>query len=259
MTVARSATSAARRAGSKSASRSTRTPRAPQARAIAAKSTGPSSVATPTPARAAPATSGSCRSARCRRRRRRPVPRRGRPSPARPWSSPGRRRRRARRPDDRGGRARRRSPPAARSPSRRTSGRGTCPGRRNRKPRPGPAREVARVGRQDRVVGQDPPERRDRPARVDAGAVPRLRVDDRGRLPGRAILAVVGLALGDERRVEHGPPEQPLVGGLEERLGVGRDARSSAPSSRRGARREVDVRPAQARRAASRSRTSSPR
>ena len=49
MTVARSATRAVRRACSNSASCSTRTPRAPHARAIAAKSTGPSSVATPTP------------------------------------------------------------------------------------------------------------------------------------------------------------------------------------------------------------------
>ena len=68
MTVERSSTSAWRSAGSNSASRSTRTPRAPMARPMAAKSTGPSSVATPSPVPRRPATSGSSRSARCRTR-----------------------------------------------------------------------------------------------------------------------------------------------------------------------------------------------
>ena len=52
------------------------------------------------------------------------------------------------------------------------------PGRRNRKPRPAQP-EVAGVGGHDRVVGQDPAERRDRAARVDARAVP----GDRRRRP----------------------------------------------------------------------------
>ena len=49
ITVRRSAASAVRSAASKSLSLSTRTPRAPQALAMAAKSTGPSSVPTPSP------------------------------------------------------------------------------------------------------------------------------------------------------------------------------------------------------------------
>ncbi len=88
----------------------------------------------------------------------------------------------------------------------------------------GPAREIAGVRGQDRVVGQDPAQGRDRPAGVDARPVPRRRVDDRGRLEGRPVIAVVRLAGGDQRGVQDGLAEQPLVGRLEERLGVGRHA-----------------------------------
>ena len=140
-------------------------PRAPQARATAAKSIGPRSVAiAPSPA-AAPILVHPDR----------PVtlvvehdgddlaPSRGRRSPARPSSSRSRRRRRARRPAGRGGRAPRRSPPAGRSPSPRTSGPRNVPGRRNRKWRathrpklPASVVTIASSGSTRRSVGDRP-------------------------------------------------------------------------------------------------------
>ena len=188
-----SAASAARRAGSNSASRSTRTPRAPHARAIAAKSTGPSSVATPI-ARPAPLL----------------------PHPDRPVAlvvedddddpAPiadrglelGHRHRQAAVADERHDRPiamDERRGDGRRQPVAHRAGR-----RAEERARPaeaeaaaGPAGEVAGVGRQDRVVGQDPPERRDVRPGMDARAVPRRRVDDRCRLPGRPVGRVVGL------------------------------------------------------------------
>ena len=184
MTVARSATSAARRAGSNSASRSTRTPRAPHARAIAAKSTGPRS-----------------------RRDTDPGPPPLLPHPDRPVAlvvedddddpgadPDGRLDLGHRHPEaavaderddrpiamDQRGRDRRGQAVAHRARGRAEE--------RARTPEPeaaaGPAREVARVGGQDRVVGQDPAERRDRPAGMDARAVPR-RARRRPRPPRR--------------------------------------------------------------------------
>ena len=104
-----------------------------------------------------------------------------------PSSSPGRRRRRSRRP----GRSRwtraaviaAGSAVAHRPRCRAEEGAGP--------PEPeaagDPAAEVAGVGRQDRVVGEDPPERADDAAGMDAGPVPWRGVDDRVRLPGRAV------------------------------------------------------------------------
>ena len=209
-TVGRSATSAWRRAGSNAASVSTRVPRAPTARAIAAKSTGPRSVAMLDPAAsprpAAPGASGSCRSARCRRRSRRPGPSRGRRSRARPSSSRSRRRRRPRRPPGPDGRGRPRSPPAGRSPSRPEVGPRNVPGLRNRKWRashspklPASVATIASSGRSRRSVAIAWPG-------WTPGPIPGGLVDGGRRFPRRPILGVDGAPGVDTRGVEHGSP-----------------------------------------------------
>ncbi len=66
-----------------------------------------------------------------------------------------------------------------------------------------------------------------------------------GRFPGRPVVAIVRLAGGDPFRVEDGPTDQPLVGRLEERLGVGRDDMRRRRRSGVIAGLEVDLRPRQ--------------
>ena len=121
------------------------------------------------------------------------------------------------------------------------------PGRRNRNPRPIQLAKLPGVRRQDAVVGDDPAERRDDPAGMDARTVPRRVVDDRGRLPRGAVLAVCLLSRRDTGCVEHGPAEQTFVGGLEERLGVRDDRQGRRGRAGRAARGEVDMGPRQAR------------
>ena len=97
------------------------------------------------------------------------------------------------------------------------------PGRRNRKPRPAqlakfPASvvRIASSGRTRRSV-----------AIVRPGWMPGVRRDvvhHGGRLVGRTVGEVVGLAGGDEPRVENGSAEEPLVGGLQECLRIRRHA-----------------------------------
>ena len=260
MTVDRSAASAARRAGSKSASRSTRMPRAPQARAIAAKSTGPRSVPTPTP-----------------------VPRRSCHIRIVPYCSLSKATTTTRAPTRTAVSSSAMVIPRPPSPTRATTARSRWTSaaaiggrqavahraRGRSEERPGssepeaascPAGEVAGIGGQDRVVGQHPPQRRDRPARVDARTIPwRLR-RRRSPLPMPArSAALLACRAANALGIEHGPADEPLVGGAQERLGVGRRraARQGAhpwPDPARG-RRE----PSAGRLEGPRSRRSSPR
>ena len=119
------------------------------------------------------------------------------------------------------------------------------PGRRNRKPRPAqlaklPASvvRIASSGRTRRSVAIVRPGWTPGPSHA-------IVVDGRRGLPCRSIRSVVLLASRDERRVEHGPAEQPLVGRLEERLRVGGDRDRRGGRARAPARLEVDVRPGQ--------------
>ena len=107
-----------------------------------------------------------------------------------------------------------------------------------------PQPEVAGVGGDDRVVRQEPPERRDRVAGMDAGPVPGGLVDRGRRLPRRPILGVDGAPGVDTRGVEHGRLE-PRDRGPEERPGVGADRERGRLEARpRPERLDVDLGPA---------------
>src|SRR5437762_13390980 len=92
------------------------------------------------------------------------------------------------------------------------------PGPAEAKATSGPATEVAGIERDDRVVGQDAPQGRNGPARMDAGTRPIATVDDACLLPRRAVGRVRGAALLDERGVED-RAAQPQVGGAQKRAG----------------------------------------
>ena len=134
------------------------------------------------------------------------------------------------------------------------------PGRRNRNPRPTqPAKLPASVVR-IAVVGEDPAERRDRsgpggrPGRPTA-CRRRPRPPPRRRGPSRLSAWRVATTC----RVEHGPAQEPFVGGLEERLGVGGDRQGRRGRAGRAARRRGRRGPTAGPGAASCSRTSSAR
>ena len=209
------------------------------------------------PRPAGPGASGSCRSARCRTRSRSPSPSRGRPSRARPSSSRSRRRRRTRRST-----RSRWTRPAAIAAGRRVAHRpGRRPEERARPPEPEVARdpqpEVARVGRDDRVVGDQPPDGRDgmgRDGRRARSRPSRPAVVAASQAARSATLR--GLASVGRRRVEDGLLE-PGDGRPEERPGVGADRARRRRQARPVVERlDVDVHPGAGPRPGSRTRTS---
>ena len=74
----------------------------------------------------------------------------------------------------------------------------------------GPSAEVARIGGDDCVCGQNAAQSGNDATRMHSRAVPGLRIDDRRRLVRRAIGCIVGRALVERSRLECSVAQDPL-------------------------------------------------
>ena len=245
MTVARSATRAVRRAGSKSASCSTRTP-ARTARPRDRREVDRPELRRDADARPAPLLPHPDRAvplvveARGRRPGHRPAP----PSRARPASCRGRRRRRGRRRAGRDGRAPRRSPPAGRSPSRPRSSRGTSrAGGTGSRARPSrrscrrPSVRIASSGRTRRERRDDPARdgRQDRPTASSSTTV-------RASHAARSV-ALFACRVATRSASRTARPSSRSLAALRNALASAVTEMSRRGRARRPAGGEVDVRP----------------